>query len=52
MIVANISQEASLNDQFKVLCENKLSEEHRQRISDVYSRCNEEVRQKVMASLA
>ena len=52
VIVANISQDGNLAGQFKTLCENKLNEESRGRILDVYNKCNEVVRQKVQAFLA
>ena len=52
VIVANISQEANLAMQFKTLCENKLNEENRSRILEVYNKCNQEVRNKVQVLLS
>lgn len=52
VIVANISQDANLADNFKILCESKLKEENRNNILDVYNKCNQEVRDKVQAHLA
>ena len=40
VIIANISQDANLADNFKVLCESKLKEECRNNVSDVYNKCN------------
>jgi hypothetical protein len=52
VIVANISQEPNLAMQFKTLCENKLNEENRSRILEVYNKCNQEVRNKVQVLLS
>lgn len=44
VIIANISQDANLGGQFQALCSQKLEEEHRGRVTEVYNKCNEEVR--------
>lgn len=50
VIIANMSQDGAISGQFKTLCD-QLSEQEKQRISEVYNRCNEEVRANVMHSL-
>lgn len=52
VVIANMSQDVNVAGTFKTLCETKLSEEHRGRITSVYMMCNEEVRQKVAGYLA
>ena len=46
--IANLSQDQGTAEQFKQLCESSLKEEERSRVSEVYNRCNEEVRANVM----
>ena len=48
--IANLSQDGASAEQFKNLCMG-LSEEAKGRVSDLNSKCNEEVRAKVAASL-
>lgn len=52
VIIANISQDVNLTENFKTLCESKLKEENRNNIHEVYNKCNQEVRDKVQAHLA
>lgn len=52
VIIANISQDANLGAQFQSLCTSKLSEENRGRVTEVWQKCNDEVREKVFASIA
>jgi len=51
VIVADFSQNPATAEVFKNLCEAKLSEDGKSRLSEIYNKCNEEVRQKVKASL-
>lgn len=44
VVIANISQDANLGAQFQTLCTSKLNEENRARVTDVWQKCNEEVR--------
>ena len=52
VVIANISQDNNISGQFQALCESKLSEEYKARVMSVYQRCNEEVRNRVQASIA
>jgi hypothetical protein len=52
VVIANLSQDAIMGAQFQTLCESKLSEEGRGRLTATYNKCNEEVRAKVAAKLA
>lgn len=47
--IANLSQDSASAEQFKNLCMG-LSEDAKARVSDLYSKCNEEVRARVAAS--
>jgi hypothetical protein len=50
VVIANLSQNQGIAGQFNSLIDTKLSEENKARVSNLYSKCNEEVRAKVMAS--
>jgi hypothetical protein len=52
VIVANMSQDPNLAGIFKTLCESKLKEESRSNLMEVYNKCNQEVRDRVLAHLA
>jgi len=52
VVVANLSQDAAVAEQFKALCQSQLSEEQRARVAETYNKCDEQVRQKVMGALA
>ena len=47
VVISEISGNADINSKFQEICQAKLSEEQRSRLSDLYSKCNEEVRQQV-----
>jgi hypothetical protein len=52
VVVANLSQDAAVAENFKALCESKLKEDSRQNILDCYNKCNQEVRDRVQAHIA
>jgi len=52
VVIANLSQDAAAGASFQALCEAKLSEEFRARLTTTYNKCNEDVRQKVAAKIA
>ena len=52
VIIANMSQDAAIAEQFKSLCDSQLNEEEKARVLDTYNKCNEEIRSKVMARIA
>jgi hypothetical protein len=52
VVIANISQDATAGASFQALCEAKLSEECRSRLTNTYNKCNDTVRTKVAAKLA
>lgn len=49
VVIANLNQDSAIGPQFQTLCESKLSEEGRARLTTTYNKCNEEIRQKVAA---
>ena len=51
VIIAEMSQDATLGGQLNQLMQNNLNDEQRSKVQEVLGKCNEEVRAKVMASL-
>jgi hypothetical protein len=47
VIVANYSMDQTHGQTFRQLCETRLDEESRGRVTETYNRCNEEVRVRV-----
>ena len=52
VVIANTFTDATISAQVAKIAEEKLTEEQRGKLQEVYATCNEEVRAKVTAAMA